>query len=150
MDYLYSFCSQPGSMPLINTWDVLIYAPITLLFGSLILWRNRDFIRSGFSWLYLVTIPPLAILCYIPFYLELQTHSGGVGLVTCNIVIQRPLSSFWSTDFSSRSLLHSSRGILLNAPITSLQCALSPYRYFSAAVAVVPLVYLVALKKTDF
>ncbi len=36
------FCALSlGSMPLFNTWDVLIYAPITLVFGALILWRCR-------------------------------------------------------------------------------------------------------------
>ena len=30
-----------GSMPLFNTWDVLIYAPVTLLFGVLIIGRVR-------------------------------------------------------------------------------------------------------------
>ena len=40
-----------GSMPLINTWDVLIYAPITLLFGLLILWRNRTSLRTVASWI---------------------------------------------------------------------------------------------------
>ncbi|MHB8053092.1 MAG: DUF2298 domain-containing protein, partial [Methanoregula sp.] len=44
-----------GSMPLINTWDVLLYAPITLFFGALILWRNRTEIRKPESWLFLIT-----------------------------------------------------------------------------------------------
>ena len=29
-----------GSMPLINTWDVLIYAPITLIVAALIILRG--------------------------------------------------------------------------------------------------------------
>ena len=34
------FCALSlGSMPLFNTWDVLIYAPIMILFGVLIIWR---------------------------------------------------------------------------------------------------------------
>ena len=70
-----------GSMPLFNTWDVLIYAPITLVFGALILWRCRkDWFRSV-SWALLVIVPPAAILCYLPFYLQLQTHTGGLSLV---------------------------------------------------------------------
>ena len=36
-----------GSMPLINTWDVLLYAPITLLFGLLIWYENRGDEEDG-------------------------------------------------------------------------------------------------------
>lgn len=70
-----------GSMPLINTWDVLIYAPITLVFGALILWRCRKEWYPGISWAWLVVVPPAAILCYLPFYLQLQTHTGGLSIV---------------------------------------------------------------------
>jgi YYY domain-containing protein len=70
-----------GSMPLINTWDVLLYAPITLFFGALILWRNRSAVREPASWMILVAIPPLSILAYLPFYLQLVTNTGGIALV---------------------------------------------------------------------
>jgi YYY domain-containing protein len=70
-----------GSMPLINTWDVLVYAPITLFFGVLILWKNRAELRKPASWISLVTIPPLSILAYLPFYLQLVTNAGGISLV---------------------------------------------------------------------
>ena len=138
-----------GSMPLINTWDVLIYAPITLLFGSLILWRNRDFIRSGFSWLYLVTIPPLAILCYIPFYLELQTHTGGVGLVNATLSSSLPEFLLVNGFFIAIFIAFLSRDII-ERPYYLI--AVLPFLltgYFSAAVAVVPLVYLVAQRKRN-
>ena len=40
-------------MPVINTWDVLVYAPMTVLFGALILWdglhrEKRDLSALGF------------------------------------------------------------------------------------------------------
>ncbi len=70
-----------GSMPLINTWDVLIYAPITLVFGALILWRCRKEWYTSSSWAWLVVVPPAAVLCYLPFYLQLQTHTGGLSIV---------------------------------------------------------------------
>ena len=65
-----------GSMPLINTWDVLLYAPITLFFGALILWRNRTEIRKPASWLFLVTIPPLSILVTCRFTCSSVTNTG--------------------------------------------------------------------------
>ena len=77
-----------GSMPLINTWDVLIYAPITLVFGVLILLRCRKAWYHGISWAWLVVVPPTAILCYLPFYLQLQTHTGGLS------VMQTPSNPF--------------------------------------------------------
>ena len=138
-----------GSMPLINTWDVLIYAPITLLFGLLILWRNRDFIRSGFSWLYLVTIPPLAILSYLPFYLELQTHIGGIGLVNATLSSSVPEFLLVNGFFIAIFIAFLSRDIT-ERPYYLI--AVLPFLltgYFAAAVAVVPLVYLVVRKKQN-
>jgi len=70
-----------GSMPLINTWDVLIYAPVTVIVIILILhrtWRTDD--RTS-SFALLTGLPAAAILSYLPFYFQLQTHTGGVGIV---------------------------------------------------------------------
>jgi YYY domain-containing protein len=70
-----------GSMPLINTWDVLIYAPFLVLTGALILRRTWNTGDRKSSVIYLIAVPVLAILCYLPFYTQLQTHTGGIGIV---------------------------------------------------------------------
>ncbi len=70
-----------GAMPLINTWDVLIYAPVTMIVGAVILWKSNGIESIRKSWKYLLAIPPVAILLYLPFYLQLQTHTGGIGIV---------------------------------------------------------------------
>jgi YYY domain-containing protein len=70
-----------GSMPLFNTWDVLIYAPVTLVFVALIISKSGIKKSTIASWWQLVTIPPLAILCYLPFYLQLKTNTGGISVV---------------------------------------------------------------------
>jgi YYY domain-containing protein len=70
-----------GSMPLINTWDVLIYAPFTVLVTALILRRTWNTAGRNFSIMFLVAVPVLAVLSYLPFYLQLQTHTGGIGIV---------------------------------------------------------------------
>jgi YYY domain-containing protein len=70
-----------GSMPLINTWDVLIYAPITLLFAFLVAWRNRADIRAFSSWQCLITVPLIALVCYLPFYLILKANTGSIAIV---------------------------------------------------------------------
>ena len=139
-----------GSMPLINTWDVLIYAPVTLLFGLLILWRNRIAIRDISSWLYLCLVPPLAILCYLPFYLELKTNTGGISIVHASLSSGIPEFLLVNGLFIviliavlHRDIIH--RPILLLAVIPFVIAG-----YFAAAVAVVPLVYLLARKEKDF
>ena len=139
-----------GSMPLINTWDVLIYAPITLLFGLLILWRNRTFLHSTTSWLYLCTVPPLAILSYLPFYLELKTNTGGIGIVPAPLSSSVPEFLLVNGLFIAIFVAVLHREIIKH-PIFLL--AIVPFvitGYFAAAVAVVPLVYLLIHKEQDF
>ena len=68
-----------GSMPLINTWDVLIYAPITIVIATLIILGCRKRGQNISSWGHLIAIPPVSILIYLPFYLTLQTSTGGIG-----------------------------------------------------------------------
>ncbi|MDD1660951.1 MAG: DUF2298 domain-containing protein [Methanomicrobiales archaeon] len=69
-----------GSMPVMNTWDVLVYAPVTILFGALILWdglhrEKRDLSALGF----LLVVPPVSILLYLPYYLQLAA-TGYLGV----------------------------------------------------------------------
>jgi YYY domain-containing protein len=69
-----------GSMPVMNTWDVLVYAPMAILFGALIL---RDGLRRekrdlSALW-FLLAVPPLSILLYLPYYLRMAT-TGYLGI----------------------------------------------------------------------
>lgn len=69
-----------GSMPVMNTWDVLVYAPVTILFGALILWdglhrEKRDLSALGL----LLVVPPVSILLYLPYYLQLAA-TGYLGI----------------------------------------------------------------------
>ncbi|MDD1666566.1 MAG: DUF2298 domain-containing protein [Methanomicrobiales archaeon] len=69
-----------GSMPVMNTWDVFVYAPLSILFGLLILWdgwrrRPRDISALWF----LLAVPPLAVLLYLPYYLQLAA-TGFLGI----------------------------------------------------------------------
>lgn len=58
-----------GSMPAINSWDVLLYAPLIVAVGLLI-WRRHGDLR------YLLAVPPLAVALYAPYYL--MFHGAGV------------------------------------------------------------------------
>jgi YYY domain-containing protein len=93
-----------GSMPLINTWDVLLYAPVTVLFGLLIWLENRRNGDEGTSgvpgtagadreseptgrficrpYSFLLFVPFLSLLVYLPYYLQLNTGGiQGIGIV---------------------------------------------------------------------
>ena len=131
-----------GSMPLFNTWDVLIYAPITLVFGALILWRCRKDWFPSVSWALLVIVPPAAILCYLPFYLQLKTSTGGLSIV------QIPSNPF---EF----LLVNGWFIVLFYVFLIRDIAKRPYLllvalpfiimgYSAAAIAAVPVIYFIA------
>jgi YYY domain-containing protein len=63
-----------GSMPVTNTWDVLVYAPLLVIVALLVLWdgwrrEGRDL--SGL--LILAGVPLLSILLYLPYYLQMAT-----------------------------------------------------------------------------
>jgi YYY domain-containing protein len=139
-----------GSMPLINTWDVLIYAPVVLVFGVLILWRNRGALRDSAPWLYLCSVPPLAILCYLPFYLQLQTHTGGVGIVSASLSSSVPefllVNGFFILVFVA--LLH--REILQRPYYLAVAVPFLIAGYPAAAVAIVPLIYFLVRRDHDF
>jgi uncharacterized membrane protein len=69
-----------GSMPVINTWDVLVYAPMAILVGVLILREGlhrekRDLSALGF----LLAVPPVSLLMYAPYYLQLAA-TGYLGI----------------------------------------------------------------------
>jgi YYY domain-containing protein len=100
-----------GSVPLINAWDVFLYAPLTVFVGYLI-WYNssvpddgRDegiagvlkqtvsILRGGSKrqvqegilckpWSFLVLVPVLSVVLYLPYYFQMNTEGiQGIGLV---------------------------------------------------------------------
>ena len=48
-------------MPLINTWDVLIYAPVTVIFAALIILRCRKAGKGIVSWLVILVSVLIAV-----------------------------------------------------------------------------------------
>ena len=131
-----------GSMPLFNTWDVLIYAPITIVFGALILWRCRKDWFQSVSWAWLVIVPPAAILCYLPFYLQLQTHTGGISVVqTPSNPLEFLLVNGWFIGlffvFLIRDIARRPYLLLVALPFVLMG-------YTAAAIAVIPATFLIA------
>ncbi len=136
-----------GSMPGINSWDVLIYAPVILATG-LLLWRRAARGGSGdpYPWRFLVCVPPLAVLTYLPYYLMLDSQGiSGLGLVTSPSAVGEFLlvygffmAVFWAAalpDLKDRPWL-----LLAAAPFVLAG-------YASAAIVVVPLAVFAARKE---
>jgi YYY domain-containing protein len=73
-----------GAMPGINSWDVLLYGPITLLVALLIWLRHRHDDSGRVTPLHLLIAGPvLAIALYAPYYLSFASSGiDGIGLVT--------------------------------------------------------------------
>lgn len=136
-----------GSMPLFNTWDVLIYAPIVLVIGFLILWRNRTTIDRS-AWVFLLAVPPVSILCYLPFYLQLKTNTGAVAFVqTPSDPLQFLFVNgiFIAIFFALLVPEVRKRPWLL---LVALPFAVAGYT--AAAIAIIPLVYFAVKEDRDF
>ncbi|MDD1667203.1 MAG: DUF2298 domain-containing protein [Methanomicrobiales archaeon] len=69
-----------GSMPVTNTWDVLVYAPLLLIVALLVLWDGWRREKRDLSGLLLFAVVPLlAVLLYLPYYLQMAT-TGFLGI----------------------------------------------------------------------
>jgi len=136
-----------GSMPLINTWDVLLYAPITLIFGVLLAWRNRETIQKFFSWQFLITVPLFAVICYVPFYLALKANTGSVAIVyTPSDPVQFLLVN---GIFLAIFILLLLREIGRRPYLLLVAVPFALAGYIAAAIAIIPLVYFIAKKHRD-
>lgn len=135
-----------GSMPLINTWDVLLYAPLVLITAVLLLRRSRASAGRA-AWAFLLAVPPVSILCYLPFYLQLRTSTGAIGLVRTP---SDPLEFLWVNGIFIAIFLALLVPEIRKKPwllLVSLPFALTGY--VAAAIAVIPLVYFLARADRD-
>lgn len=136
-----------GSMPLFNTWDVLLYAPLLLITAGLILWRNRSRVDLP-TWAFLLAIPPVSILCYLPFYLQLVTHTGAIALVTQP---SDPWEFLWVNGIFIAIFIALLVPDIRRRPWLLLLCLpFAIFGYVAAAIAVIPLVYFITRSNRDF
>lgn len=136
-----------GSMPLFNTWDVLLYAPLVLVIAVIILWRCRPSVDRS-TWALLLAVPPASILCYLPFYIQLRTHTGAIALVR---VPSDPLEFLWVNGIFLAIFFALLVPEIRKKPLLLLACL--PFAlagYVAAAIAVIPLVYFLAKADRDF
>ena len=133
-----------GTMPPMNSWDVLIYAPLVLCTGLLIWHHSED--CDPAPWRFLVSVPPLAVLSYLPFYLMLNTPGvAGVGLV---MTPSAPSEFLLVNGFFILIFYIASLSELRKRPwliLVSLPFLLAGYA--SAGIMAVPLVCLLAGRK---
>jgi YYY domain-containing protein len=135
-----------GSMPLFNTWDVLLYAPLVVVTALLILWRNRASADRA-AWAFLLAVPPVSILCYLPFYLQLKTNTGAIALVRTP---SDPLEFLWVNGIFITIFLALLVPEIRKKPWLLLACL--PFAlagYMAAAIAIIPLVYFIAKADRD-
>ncbi|HVP95289.1 MAG TPA: DUF2298 domain-containing protein [Methanoregulaceae archaeon] len=180
-----------GAMPLINTWDVLIYAPLMLLFG-LIVWHlglkqttaktfHAASSLSGFfltftrsclrelktavvvtvsrlktspravidsPWGFLLIVPPLSVLLWLPFYFQIRTQGiQGIGIVPTPTgpVDYLLVHGIFVVIF----IAYLSNDILKRPCLLLLAIPFALTGHIAAAIAVIPLVYLIARWRPD-
>jgi len=137
---------SPGSMPLINPWDVLLYAPPVLITAVLILWRHRASADRA-AWAFLLAVPLVSIICYLPFYLQLKTSTGAIGIVRTP---SDPLEFLWVNGIFIAIFLALLVPEIRKKPWLLILCL--PFAltgYVAAAIAVIPLVYFIARAGRD-
>jgi YYY domain-containing protein len=130
-----------GAMPLINTWDVLIYAPITVIVLLLIVMRSWRTTERNQSLAGLFSIPVASILAYIPFYLQLKAHTGGISNVRAP---SDPIEFLLVNGFFIAVIVAFLYRDIAKRPW--LLAAAVPFAlpgYMAAAIAAIPLVYLI-------
>jgi YYY domain-containing protein len=136
-----------GSMPLFNTWDVLLYAPLVVVTAFLILWRTRASPDRA-VWAFLLAVPPVSILCYLPFYLQLKTNTGAIALVRTP---SAPLEFLWVNGIFIAIFFALLVPEIRKKPWLLLACL--PFAltgYVAAAIAIIPLVYFIAKSDREF
>ena len=134
-------------MPGTNSWDVLVYAPVTLVFGLLIWQRYGNFTLDGKgSWMLLATVPPLAVAAYLPFYIHLNSPGiEGIGVVTAPSAL---MEFFLVHGFFLAVLIAACAPDIRRRPYLLLAVTLFVFiGYPAAAIAAVPLIYLVVRRR---
>ena len=111
-----------------------------------ILWRNRAS-PDRIAWAFLLAVPPVSILCYLPFYIQLKTHTGAIALVRTP---SDPLEFLWVNGIFIAIFFALLVPEIRKKPWLLLACL--PFAlagYVAAAIAVIPLVYFIAKSDRD-
>jgi len=153
-----------GSMAPMNSWDILVYGPLMVVFSVLlglhgeegpITGRIRHILQRGIwspdSMIWLVAgVPVVAALLYLPYYLMMKTAGtmglffiGGAGYPPSGVV---PFLLFHGI-FLGLLLLVLAPGIRARPYLLLIAVPVVLAGYPAAAVALVPLIYLVVSRE---
>lgn len=128
-----------GSIPPINSWDVLLYAPL-LVVGGLLIWR-----RHGDP-CFLAAVPPLSIALYAPYYLQFAGAGvEGAGPVTAPT---DPVQFLLVHGFFLTVLYAASARDVLARPWTlAAPAVLGLAGYLAAGIAALPLAAILSRRR---
>ena len=103
--------------------------------------------RTGWHGRFLLAVPPVSILCYLPFYLQLKTSTGAIALVRTP---SDPLEFLWVNGIFIAIFFALLVPEIRKKPWLLLACL--PFAlagYVAAAIAVIPLVYFIAKDRPE-
>jgi YYY domain-containing protein len=140
-----------GAMLGINSWDVLVYGPLVAIIGLLLWWRSRadGGAPARQALLYSILVPALGLVLYLPYLLAIQP--GSVHGILPVLSPSEPVSFLLSWGFFfaviaiaiARQLPRQAYLLLVAVPFLYLG-------YYSAAIAAVLLVYMLARRSDRF
>ncbi len=134
-----------GSMPLLCSWDALVYGPIVAVFLLVLWFRERD--RSTLA--AAASVPAIAFLIYLPYYLQLEP--AGVGGIGWGFPPSEPLAfiavwgGFLAIVYAAVARDIRRIPVLLAVAIPALVTG-----YVALGIALVPLAYLLLRRHHSF
>ena len=134
-----------GSMPLLSSWDALVYAPAVAIFLLVLLLSGRD--RSTFA--AAVAVPALALAIYLPYYLDLEP--AGIGGIGWGLPPTDPLAflAVWGGFLGiayaaiARDIRRAPVALVVAVPALAIG-------YTALAIVLVPLAYLFLRRERSF
>jgi len=139
-----------GTMGLISTWDIIAYAPLTILTGLLITYRQKikelDYKKIFFIFL---GIAVLAMILYLPYYI--QMYGQTVNRIVPTIMTTNPFDFFLYSGFFLVILYFYIHKAVIKRPLWLI--AAVPFfamGQYSTGIALIPLIYIILMKRSRF
>ncbi|MDN7013649.1 hypothetical protein FGW20_11515 [Methanoculleus sp. FWC-SCC3] len=134
-----------GSMPLLSSWDALVYGPIVAAFLLVLILSERD--RSTLA--AAVAVPAIAFLVYLPYYLHLEP--AGIGGIGWGLPPTDPLA-FLAVWGGFLAIIYAAVAPDIRRVPVALAVALPPLAagYATLAILLVPLTFLLLRRERSF
>ena len=134
-----------GSMPLLSSWDALVYAPAVALFLLVLFLSGRDLSTLVAA----VAVPAIALSIYLPYYLDLEP--AGIGGIGWGLPPTDPLA-FFAVWGGFLALVYAAVARDIRRVPVVLAVAVPPLAagYTVLAILLVPLAYLLLRRERSF